>query len=265
MMRADIYLQPDAEDPVLSRDPVPGIAAAYTGRATTLAGAGEPGGEARVCLACRGMLPGGASPVRPLTGDYAGAAAGCLRAGAVACREGERGEAFAVCGHGRRRDHSRCWLHRGGPAHPAASASSAEASTVPLPPDPRTAAALLKIARMFSNEYGSGDYGPVHARWDARSQAIITKADYIRRHQECPGGSQAPAVTGTATPGAHGAWAVRYEIVGQQLTDYWFYVHQRWVFDLALSNPSPVSLYRMSPRQYLAAVGRTRMQSVRRR
>ena len=50
MGRADIYLQPDAEDPVLSRDTVLGITAAHTGRATTLAGAGESGGEARVGL-----------------------------------------------------------------------------------------------------------------------------------------------------------------------------------------------------------------------
>src|SRR5262249_58200035 len=29
-----------------------------------------------------------------------------------------------------------------------------------------------------------------------------------------------------------GAWLVHYEIGGQQLIDYWFYVHRRWVFDL---------------------------------
>jgi Ser/Thr protein kinase RdoA (MazF antagonist) len=50
MGRGDIYLQPDAEDPVLSRDTVLGIAAAHTGRATTLAGVDESGGEARVYL-----------------------------------------------------------------------------------------------------------------------------------------------------------------------------------------------------------------------
>jgi hypothetical protein len=48
---------------------------------------------------------------------------------------------------------------------------------------------------------------------------------------------------------------VHYEIGGQQLTDYWFYVHRRWVFDLVLSNPDAVKLYRMSPQQYVAAVG----------
>jgi hypothetical protein len=128
-------------------------------------------------------------------------------------------------------------------------------SQAPLPADPRTAAALLKIATAFNNEYGRGDYGPVYARWDARSQAIISEADYIRRHQDCPGSPQPPARTESAAPGSRGAWLVRYEISGQQLTDYWFYVHRRWVFDLVLSNPDAVSLYRMPAQQYVAAVG----------
>jgi len=52
-----------------------------------------------------------------------------------------------------------------------------------------------------------------------------------------------------------GAWLVHYEIGGQQLTDYWFYDHRRWVFDLVLSNPDAVKLYRMSPQQYASALG----------
>lgn len=132
--------------------------------------------------------------------------------------------------------------------HPASSAP-------PLPPDPHTASALLKIATAFNHDYDSGDYGPVYARWDARSRAIITRADYIRRHRDCPDGSQTPSQTESANPGPHGAWLVRYEIGGQQLTDYWFYVHRRWVFDLVLSNPAAVKLYRMSPSRYAAAVG----------
>jgi hypothetical protein len=131
-------------------------------------------------------------------------------------------------------------------------------SAAPLSADPRTAAALLKIAAAFNDEYGSGDYGPVYARWDARSQAVISQADYIRRHEECPGSPQPPARTESATPGAHGAWVVRYEIGGRQLTDYWFYVHRRWVFDLVLSNPGAVRLYRMPAQQYVAAVGCSR-------
>ena len=108
---------------------------------------------------------------------------------------------------------------------------------------------------MYNHEYGTGDYGPVYARWDARSQAIITKADYIQRHKDCPGAPQAPSHTESDSPGPQGTWLVHYEIGGQQLTDYWFYVHRRWVFDLVLSNPYAAKLYRMSPQQYVKAVG----------
>ena len=66
-----------------------------------------------------------------------------------------------------------------GTRHPVASA-------LPLLPDPYTASALLKIAALLNHDYDTGDYGPVYARWDARSQAMITRADYIRRHTDCP-------------------------------------------------------------------------------
>jgi hypothetical protein len=119
-----------------------------------------------------------------------------------------------------------------------ASTGHPAASSAPLPPDPHTTAALLKIARVFNHDYDTGDYGPVYARWDARSQAIITRADYIRRHKNCPSGSQTLSQTENASPGPHGAWLVHYEIGGQQLTDSWFYVDRRWMFDLVLSNPA---------------------------
>jgi hypothetical protein len=131
----------------------------------------------------------------------------------------------------------------------------AVASAAPLPPDPRTTSALLKIATVFNNDYDNGDYGPVYARWDARSQAVITRAQYVQRHKDCPSASHAAALVESATPGPHGAWLVDYEIGGQRLTDYWFYVDRRWVFDLVLSNPSSVKLYRMTPQQYAAATG----------
>jgi hypothetical protein len=136
-----------------------------------------------------------------------------------------------------------------GSSHPAAS-------PVSLPPDPHTAAALLKIATAFNHDYDTGHYAPVYARWDARSQAIITRADYIRRHRDCLSGRQALSQTESVSrAGPDGAWLVHYEIGGQQLTDYWFYSHGRWVFDLVLSNPSAVKLYRLSPQQYVAALG----------
>ena len=129
------------------------------------------------------------------------------------------------------------------------------APAVSLPPDPHTASALLKIATVFNRDYDSGNYGPVYARWDARSQAIITRADYLRRHKDCPGAPHVASATESVSPGPHGAWLVHYQIGGQQLTDYWFYAHRRWVFDLVLSNPGAVKLYRMSPQQYVKALG----------
>lgn len=138
-----------------------------------------------------------------------------------------------------------------GPRHPAPAAA-------PVPPDPRTAAALLRIATAFNQEYDNGEYGPVYSRWDTRSQAIITRAEYLRRHTDCPTGPPVASQTESASPGPDGAWLVRYEIGGQQLTDYWFYMHRRWVFDLVLSNPDAVRLYRMTPSQYVAAVGCSR-------
>ncbi len=136
-----------------------------------------------------------------------------------------------------------------------ASAGRPAASPAPAPPDPHTAAALLRIGTAFNQDYDSGKYASVYARWDARSQAIISEADYTRRQEDCPGARNAPSRTESASPGPHGAWLVHYEISGQQLTDYWFYVRHRWVFDLVLSNPDVVKLYRMPPQQYAAAVG----------
>jgi len=108
-----------------------------------------------------------------------------------------------------------------------------------LPPGPRSA---LRWSRYLTTR--------------SIRQAIITRADYIARHEDCPGGSPALSQTESVSPrGPQGAWLVHYQIGGQQLTDYWFYVQRRWVFDLVLSNPDQVRLYRMSQSQYVAALG----------
>ena len=132
-------------------------------------------------------------------------------------------------------------------SRPSAPASAAAG-------DPHTAAALLKIATVFNDDYDGGVYGPVWDRWDARSQAIIDRPDYIERHTECPD-SPASVTVEDAGRGPGSAWVVDYQAGGVQLHDYWFYVRGRWVFDLVLSNPDAVRLYRMRPRQYVAALG----------
>ncbi len=121
-------------------------------------------------------------------------------------------------------------------------------------PDPSTAAALVRIAQTFNNNYDHNNDGPVYDRWDARRQAIITRGEYIRRHAECPSAPQSAHVE-NATPGPRGAWLVHYEIGGQQLTDYWFYRHGRWQFDLLLSNPDAARLYRLPFAKYANQIG----------
>jgi hypothetical protein len=136
----------------------------------------------------------------------------------------------------------------------AAQASQPTARSPVPASEPHTTAALLKVAALFNHDYDTGDYGPVWDRWDSRSQAIITRADYVRRHTECPDSPQSVTVE-DASPGQGGAMIVDYETGGVQLRDYWFYGTGRWVFDLPLSNPDSVRLYKLSPQRYLSELG----------
>jgi hypothetical protein len=142
------------------------------------------------------------------------------------------------------------------PHHTAlASTRPGVTDTVQPGPDPRTTAALVRIAQVFNNDYDDNNDGPVWDRWDTRSQVVIPRAEYIRRHAECATAPQGPAHVESATPGPHGSWLVQYEIGGQQLTDYWYYTHRRWEFDLLLSNPDAARLYRLPFAKYAARVG----------
>jgi hypothetical protein len=145
----------------------------------------------------------------------------------------------------------------GKPAGPAASSvTAAPAATRTYPADPRTVSALLRIAQVFNTDYDSGRYGAVYDRWDARSQAIISRAEYVRRHVACPTApTGAPVRVESATRGPAGRWLVRYVVEGSQSVDTWLYLDHRWVFDIILSNPGAAAQYRMSFARYAAAVG----------
>ena len=125
------------------------------------------------------------------------------------------------------------------------------------PGDSKSAKALVSIAQVFNDDYGRNNDGSVYDRWDARSKALITRADYIRRHLACATAPGEPAHVESAKEGINGAWLVRYEISGIQFTDYWFYVHGQWVFDLILSNPAAARLYRIPFAQYVHQLGCT--------
>jgi len=111
------------------------------------------------------------------------------------------------------------------------------------------------VAQKFNDDYGRNDDGPVYDRWDAKSQAIITRSEYIRRHQECQTAPRSPARVTGAAPGSDGAWLVEYTIDGQRFIDYWLYVDGRWVFDLLRSNPQAAKLYALPSAQYVSAIG----------
>lgn len=117
--------------------------------------------------------------------------------------------------------------------------------------------ALLRIAAQFNRDYSTNRVGAVYDRWDAQSQSIISRADYIRRHIECPTSPGSAAIEG-ASPGANQYWRVRYSISGIRFVDFWHYVNDLWRFSLPLSNPDAVKLYKLSFVAYAAAVGCTR-------
>ena len=110
----------------------------------------------------------------------------------------------------------------------------------------------MAVAQTFNDNYGKNNDGPVYDRWDVRSQAVITRSDYIHRHAVCPTAPTQPAHVEGAVQGPGGEWLVRYEISGLQFTDYWFYMHGGWVFDLIQGNPAAVRLYRLSDAAYVA-------------
>jgi len=122
--------------------------------------------------------------------------------------------------------------------------------------DPDTRQALLRVAVEFNNDYAANRSGLVYGRWDARSKSVIPRAQYVRRHVECPTAPGRALVEG-ASRAAHGYWRVFYSISGTRLTDYWLYQGGRWRFDLVRSNPSAVTLYRLPFAAYAAAVGCT--------
>ncbi len=121
--------------------------------------------------------------------------------------------------------------------------------------DPRNAHRLLLIARAFNDAFQQNRDAPVYGRWDAASRAVISESAYVQRHRECPNDPHTRVDTWGVSHGPGGAWLVHYALGGQELTDWWYYVGGRFVFDLAKSNPSAVALYRASPTRYLELSG----------
>jgi len=114
---------------------------------------------------------------------------------------------------------------------------------------------LVKVAQKFNDDYRDGNFGSVYDRWNAPSQAIIRRSDYIRRHVECPNNSQAPVHVLSVRRGIGDTWLVSYTISDLNFSDYWSYSEGRWQFDLLKSNPAAVKLYRLPVAQYALNLG----------
>jgi hypothetical protein len=109
------------------------------------------------------------------------------------------------------------------------------------PRGPDCAAELAIVATQFNREYQTNDVGLVWDRFDAASQAVISRAHYVRWHRECP---RTPDVATTLAVNrvSRGWWVVSYEISGVTLRDDWQQQNGRWWFSLVRSNPSAMSL-----------------------
>src|SRR5258708_23433823 len=69
---------------------------------------------------------------------------------------------------------------------PAPTATQPAARTTRPGPDQQTAAALIRIAQAFNDNYDANDDAPVWHRWDALSHPAISRAGYLPRHADCP-------------------------------------------------------------------------------
>ena len=135
----------------------------------------------------------------------------------------------------------------------AVLAASALARVAPTT-EPERASVLFAVATTFNQDYSANRPGAVYARFDAASRAVISRADYVRRHLECPD-PPGRATTLGVKRGTGGYWLVRYSIGGVGLTDYWHDVGGRWRFSLVRSNPTSVALYRLPFGAYARALG----------
>jgi hypothetical protein len=120
----------------------------------------------------------------------------------------------------------------GGGKAKALPATSTVASTVPpitTTTQAQTADGLKAAALGVLATYAGGNWGAFWDHWDPASQALITRAEYIRRKTACPG------TTGSITlvslrPGSNGIWNVHGRRGGSVISYQFRYHKGAWAY-----------------------------------
>ncbi|WP_327587027.1 hypothetical protein OHA25_08450 [Nonomuraea sp. NBC_00507] len=76
------------------------------------------------------------------------------------------------------------------PAGKPSAAPSAAASPSPKPVQPRTQAAVRKVAEQAFDAYGAGEYGEFWDMWTSQAKKVVSRKDYVRRFRLCPSAAQ---------------------------------------------------------------------------
>jgi hypothetical protein len=119
----------------------------------------------------------------------------------------------------------------GAKAKPPAAATTVP-STVPAPTTTTqapTAEGLRAAALVVLATYAGGNWGAFWDDWDPASQALITRAEYIRRKTACPGVTGSITVVSVqSTPS--GIWDVGGRRGGSRITYQFRYSKGAWVY-----------------------------------
>jgi hypothetical protein len=114
----------------------------------------------------------------------------------------------------------------------AKQAASSAALPAPSPATSQAAAAggLKASAQAILTASAAGDWGTFWDHWDAASQALISRDEYLRRKQACPGTTGAPITVVSERPAANGIWTVRGRRGGSMIVYQFRYEHGQWTY-----------------------------------
>jgi hypothetical protein len=148
----------------------------------------------------------------------------------------------------------------GGSSHkPAATPTTAVATTalpVTTTTQTPTVAGLRAAAQVTLAAYAAGDWGSFWDQWDASSQALIPRDEYVRRKTACPGIVGQPITISSVAPAANGIWNVRGRR-GTSATTYQFR-YGDGVWSYVVTDPTVKAQLRESYDKYVARPGCTK-------